>query len=316
MKRVAGLAVCMMLVGVTALAVLGEQPPSVNVGVLTRDGIGARALAFGGAYVSFADDTTAAYYNPAGLPGLSGIRVGGMYESKFDPSLGTSFQYLSGTFRLDSIGMGTGLTVVRRSDLGIPGPGGTFDTSESLLLLSAGYDLLDLLAFGRLSALSIGSSFKLYSSQGFADARAVGVGFDLGALVVFSFDGWDARVGLKSSDVLGSKLKWSDTLNEIAEVVPWGHVLGFGFVIPDWGLRSAVDLSLYPEDAAISSIRLGAEWVVFGIALRAGLDDGRPIFGVGVAALDWLTVDFAIELDVGPGPGLGPSFIVSTEFSL
>jgi hypothetical protein len=315
MRYRSGMLVCSVLLLATVLAATGAQPPSVNVGILNRDGIGARSLAFGGACASFADDTTAAYYNPAGLSGLAGVRVGGMYESKFDPSLGTSFQYLSGTFRLDSIGLGTGLTVVRRSDRGIPGAGGTFDTSESLLLLSAGYDLMNLLSLGRLTTLAAGGNFKFYSYQGFADARATGVGFDLGALAVFSFDGWDAHIGLKSADVLGSKLQWSDTLNEIAEVVPWGHVLGIGIVIPDWGLRSAVDLALYPGDAAISAIRFGAEWVVFGIAFRAGLDDGRPIVGIGVAAFDWLTVDFAIELDVGPGPGLGPSFIVSTEFS-
>jgi hypothetical protein len=46
-------------------------------------GVGARALALGGAFVSQADDGTAFYWNPAGLALIKGTYVSGMYGPQF-----------------------------------------------------------------------------------------------------------------------------------------------------------------------------------------------------------------------------------------
>jgi len=47
-------------------------------------GDGARAMGMGGAFVSVADDPSAAYWNPAGLVTLNGIEIGTMYGSLFN----------------------------------------------------------------------------------------------------------------------------------------------------------------------------------------------------------------------------------------
>jgi hypothetical protein len=46
-------------------------------------GVGARALALGGAFVAAADDGTAFYWNPAGLALINGTRISGMYGPQF-----------------------------------------------------------------------------------------------------------------------------------------------------------------------------------------------------------------------------------------
>jgi long-chain fatty acid transport protein len=43
-----------------------------------KNGIGARALAMGGAFVAVADDATAVYWNPAGLAQVADTRIAGM----------------------------------------------------------------------------------------------------------------------------------------------------------------------------------------------------------------------------------------------
>jgi len=290
-----------------AVATVAEDDPSVMAGILTRDGIGAAAIAMGNAYTAIASDTTAGYYNPAGLAGVPGTRVGGMYESKFDPALGTSFQYVSATHRIDGLGLGLGVTLVRRVDRDIPTGSGVFDASETVVLLSSGYDLSSIIPFG--SAVAGGVSLKLYASQGYADAQAVGIGLDGGVMATFSFSEWTACVGISSTDLLGSTLKWRGTKNEIAEVVPWGQRVGLAITVPAWNLCAAVDGALYATQPDLNVLRLGIEYTLFGLSFRAGLDAGTPVIGVGVGVLEWTTIDAAIVFQ-----DLGTSFVVSSEF--
>lgn len=53
-------------------------------GEFLRNGIGARALAMGGTYVSIADDATAVYWNPAGVSLLQRPQFVAMYASLYD----------------------------------------------------------------------------------------------------------------------------------------------------------------------------------------------------------------------------------------
>ena len=55
-------------------------------------GIGARALAMGGAYVGLADEASAAYWNPAGLALMDEFEMSSMYASFFE---GTSLNFIS-----------------------------------------------------------------------------------------------------------------------------------------------------------------------------------------------------------------------------
>ncbi len=286
-------------------------PPSVMSGALTRAGIGAPAIALGTGYSAGADDSTVGYYNPAGLSYVPGLRIGAMYESKFDPSLGIGFQYLSTTYRLEDLGFGAGFTFLRRTDRDIPTIGGTFDASEVLALGSVGYDLRKLIDIEMLSKLALGGSLKLFSNQGFEDSRARGIGFDIGFVAQFAFNGWSAAIAVRSSDVLGSTLRWKGTLNEITETVPWGQHLGLCVAAPELGLRGLAEVSLYASEPSLNTIHLGAEYTILGIALRVGVNGGTPSIGVGVGLLEWARIDFAIVFY----RNLGESLVASMEFA-
>jgi hypothetical protein len=290
---------------------LGQQPPSVEAGILTRDGIGGRPLALGNALVALSEDSTSGYYNPASLGLSEGARIGGMYQSKFDPSLGISLQYASASYGLPDAGLGGALTLVRRSDSDIPTDGGAFDATETLILVSAGHDLGASIELPWEGALAVGGSIKLLTYRGYAEARAHGVGFDLGAQGRAAFDTWILSVGYRSSDILRSTIQWRGTTHEIAEVVPWGHHMGFGVIFQDWCLLLGGEFALYPAEPGLNSAHVGVEVTLFGFALRVGLSDGTPSFGVGMEILPGLSIDAAILLH----PGLGQSIVASTELS-
>jgi hypothetical protein len=306
-------AIGLLMAGVFAVALTAqEQVPSVMAGILTRDGIGARAIGLGTAFTAVADDTTAGYYNPAGLSAVDGVRTGGMYESKFAFDSGTSYQFLSGTYRLETIGLGTSVTLVQRSDRNIPTQGGYFDASETLLLVSGGWDLWQAIDGNGLDELSIGASMKFYGASGHDTARARGTGVDIGALARLAIGEIDLALGFRSSDVLGSTIRWMGTLHEVVETVPWGHNLGVsvGFDTPE--ILVAADVSVYPSQPELNTFKAGLEYSLFGLDIRAGIDGTTLVLGLGVVPLEWLRVDLAVVLH----QDLGQSVVASTEIKL
>ena len=68
---------------------------SSEAGKYTADflttGVGARALAMGGAFTALADDATASYWNPAGLTQLERREISLMHSSMFDDIVRTDF---------------------------------------------------------------------------------------------------------------------------------------------------------------------------------------------------------------------------------
>ncbi|MDE0637811.1 MAG: hypothetical protein OXI43_18390 [Candidatus Poribacteria bacterium] len=82
------------LIGCCFLIVLSASAENYTGDFLTN-GIGARALGLGGAYVSIADDATATYWNPAGIAGVSQKYQVCMMHATRRSGLG-AFSYVSG----------------------------------------------------------------------------------------------------------------------------------------------------------------------------------------------------------------------------
>ena len=93
-----------------SLVALGVDD-GVDAGSFVRDGVGARALGMGAAFVALADDLSAAVWNPAGLARIEGVSVGGMYTDKFGQEI--DFQSLGAIARVSDFGVGA--TMVRSS---------------------------------------------------------------------------------------------------------------------------------------------------------------------------------------------------------
>ena len=67
------------------LAASVARPVPVSGGIYDLQGLGARAVALGGAYTALADDFTSVYYNPAGLSGdpESSMTLGGVWAKPY-----------------------------------------------------------------------------------------------------------------------------------------------------------------------------------------------------------------------------------------
>src|SRR5512139_184337 len=85
--------------GLLSILLSGLALAEDNHGFTTfRTGVGARALAMGGAYTAVADDATAGYWNPAGLTGIERFNLSSMisanmsYDRKYNyVALGYNF---------------------------------------------------------------------------------------------------------------------------------------------------------------------------------------------------------------------------------
>ena len=69
-----------MIVSLALILVLSAVAMADGIGAFSafKNGVGARALAMGGAFVAVANDATAACWNPAGLATLNDTRLAGM----------------------------------------------------------------------------------------------------------------------------------------------------------------------------------------------------------------------------------------------
>ena len=87
-----------VLIGWIGIAVLPASAENYTGDFLTN-GVGGRALGLGGAYVSIADDATAAYWNPAGIAGVPDNYQFCLMHAARRSGLG-AFNYISGTTRV------------------------------------------------------------------------------------------------------------------------------------------------------------------------------------------------------------------------
>lgn len=99
-NRKSKLLICFVaiLIGCSYIAISPVVAENYTGDFLTN-GVGGRALGLGGAYVSIADDTTAAYWNPAGIASVTDKYQLCLMHAARRSGLGT-FNYVSGTTKI------------------------------------------------------------------------------------------------------------------------------------------------------------------------------------------------------------------------
>ena len=283
-----------------------------------RHGIGARALAMGGAFVAVADDGTAGFWNPAGLATIGDIRLGGMSTNLF--GIGATHQFAHGSIPFDGFALGASWQRMTIANfLEIQGPdGGRFtpdngipviDWQESVITASVAADL----DFGL-----VGLNLKFYMAPGIGGG-GTGFGFDLGLLVpvgeAFTF-------GFRATDVGGT------TVGDFG-VVTGVFTIGGALTALEGLLLATVDVDVTAGaglefgDLALGDIRVGLEVAVIEeLALRAGVtlfgDEHLLSVGAGIN-IAGLRVDAAYLLHGGTAFGgmVGDhTLIISAEFAL
>ena len=270
-----------------------------------RNGLGARALGMGGAFVAVANDATASVWNPAGLASQPGLHLGASYENQFG-GLVTS-QFLGGTYAEDTWGIGASWF---NSDM------------YSAYFLSAATNIL---------GISLGASGKLYSFA-YNLQTAGGFGVDVGALFNIPLDGLDISLGLVTRDIGWSVIHWHNVGDSEEDYVAW--VTRFGTALTratDFGnLMATTDLEMalrrppnpdetdYIPDVLEVILDLGVEVAIGDFALRAGLADIsiagtgdlqiHPTLGLGARVM-------GVEVNVAWMPNAqGATYLLSVEF--
>jgi hypothetical protein len=325
--RIATILVAGLLLIGMSVCVLGE---GTGADAFARDGIGARALGMGGAFVAIADDASAGFWNPAGISYLDGYHLGGMYVlgGKFSEA-DIKFQDLSFLARPIQTGslaaLGLGATWVNMHIAGIPytgeDGGGTFSFDYSLFLASGSwrFDLAE-----EWSA-SAGVNVKYYR-QSALTAVGSGLGFDLAFLCKGAFGDIPVSIGIVSSDTLETTVHWRGTENNEPNYASWITKIGVTALFFDGKLLLAGDVNFSPlaphsnlfRYSNLDQIHVGVEFSpVSQLAVRGGLivwRDGtnRLSVGFGIALLG-LTIDGAYvkdSSDLG-----GDTLILSAEFA-
>ena len=300
MKRVILLSTALIMVisAVTLASGLRALP-------VFQGGVGARALAMGGAFVAVADDGTAPYWNPAGLAILDDTRVYGMSTDLF--GLGAAKQVVGAVTTFANIGIGLGWEHVSvladdlTDDEGNPIASSTWGASA----------IVGSLATSILDIGLAGANVKYYMGEAFGDT-ANGIGFDLGLMVNL---GDMFTIGVNAIDLGGTTFEWSTGAVDSVDSL---YKAGMAMKLVDGMLILASDIDF--AGTAMGDAHVGVEFkVIEELALRGGAtltnNFQDVIFGVGAGiSVAGLTVDAAYVLEMEEK--LGNTLVLSAEFSL
>ena len=262
-------------------------------------GVGARPLGMGGSFSAIADDSTAAYWNPAGLGSLRRSEVTFMRSTISDLDSYSFINYIHPAGKDNAFGLSwmrvgiddIPLTVVKK-----PTPVGPGNRPE----IKGNFSLIDnafILSHGRkYSNLFVGVNAKLIYISGYRQHNALGVGGDLGFLWV-SPDHQLGRfsVALVVQDFFRTKLYWNTPPEKTGQAAHTDTImqnfrLGFAYRQKIESVKSHLILSVDVDSRYDFEFHYGTEYVFsdllsirFGIQERKGFETIHNITaGVGL----------------------------------
>lgn len=297
MKRTMVLAMMLIMV-LSAIAVAD------GIGAFSafKSGIGARALAMGGAFVAVANDATASLWNPAGLALLDDTRLAGMSTDLY--GLGHTHQYVGAVTTFANLGIGLGWERASIAGQLIDGGdlGAAFTWVEQAIIGSLATNVMDI--------AMVGANVKYYMADSGLGDSASGFGFDLGLLVNL---GDMFVIGVNAMDLGGTPIDWD---GGATDVVSGLYKAGLAMKLADERLILAADVDFDGLD--IGDTHVGVEFqLIDELALRGGVvltnnfQDYYFAVGAGINVAG-LYVDAAYVLE----ETLGNTLVLSAEFSL
>jgi hypothetical protein len=253
--------------------------------------LGGRPAAMGGAFTAIAYGGTGWLYNPAGISQMRKPDVAFSYRAmQLDRRLGFASVTIpakeNATLGFDWIYAGTA-ALEARDVQGYVIPGEDIASNQNLVGVTFGKTLLPQLSVG-------GHIFYVQHNVGNINAYSVGVDFGLLTKFDISKTAFGRLAPLVQAGAvvenIGATYKWTtsnywQTLGReqgatFDEKFPVNVRLGGALVRPNFGILAA-DVEI--NSASILKTHFGAEYQLYQeLVLRAGLDDIRPTFGVGL----------------------------------
>ncbi|MBD3184428.1 PorV/PorQ family protein [Candidatus Poribacteria bacterium] len=271
-------------------------------------GSGVRATALGGAFVALADDSSACYWNPAGLSQLKGREIILTHASKFSglasfDCIGYSQSLPIGSIGLNWMRFSVGEIPIFPEPEGNSGqrknslkyrpsaePEGYISDVENALFLSYGKNFRINITPGLLytntwANLSVGGSLKLIS-QSLAGQRASGNGLDTG--IIFRMDAGSLfdyenvgqiSIGLNIQDI-NTSIQWN-TPQQQKYNLPTNYRMGMAYSLNR--VKHDLNISLARDSAYKTTVRFGIEYNYNKLlALRLGLMESDFSAGFGI----------------------------------
>jgi len=295
-------------------------------------GVGARALAMGGAFCGVKGDGSSFYWNPAGLAFVKRPTLSGMYGPHFgriSNPLG-SYHFLGLSFPLPKNAV-FAINWIRLSIRDIPiysdlegdsywdrlhdtslRPSGEpegylSDTEDAVCFSFAMKKHLEVDLGWEYHKISVelltGVNLK-WIHQSLGNGEASGMGIDLGMMIRFALDDFlpietlgMLSWGMNLQDVTGTKLSWNTRHQDVRKVnFKWG----FSYEHPLPGLSASLCLALDHNSRWGGSSHWGLEYMGFDLfRIRVGLNESKFTGGVGFKV--WIMqMDYAFlthELD-------------------
>ena len=185
-------------------------------------GVGARPLGLGGSFAAIADDSTATYWNPAGLGRLRHSEAAFMHSSLGELDSYDFVNYVHPIGRAASLGLSwlrVGVDDIPITTLPHPAhpvsPAnrpkqvGTFNSTDNAFFLSYGRQVEFKLGSKQLN-LFLGGNTKLIYITALGNTNALGVGGDLGLLWTTSPEkSHQLSIGIVAQDFFRTKLYWN-----------------------------------------------------------------------------------------------------------
>ena len=294
----------MMVVSLALIMVLSAIAVADGIGAFSafKSGIGARALAMGGAFVAVANDATASLWNPAGLALLDDTRLAGMSTDLY--GLGITHQYVGAVTTFANLGIGLGWERASIAGQIIDGGelGAAFTWVEQAIIGSLATNVMDI--------AMVGANVKYYMADSGLGDSASGFGFDLGLLVSL---GDMFVIGVNAMDLGGTPIDWD---GGATDVVSGLYKAGLAMKLADERLILAADIDF--DGLALGDTHVGVEFqLIDELALRGGVvltnnfQDYYFAVGAGINVAG-LYVDAAYVLE----ETLGNTLVLSAEFSL
>ena len=186
-------------------------------------GVGARALGMGKVQVSLADNSTAGYWNPAGLTRQTARYDGTLMHSELFAGV-VKNDYAAFSMPLDEKSA-IGISLLRLGVDNIADTRSLIDETSNIDYNRIRYfsvaDYAALLSYARKigpEGLSVGASAKLIYRNIGTFANAYGFGVDAG--VQYLHDGW--QFGLMARDITTTFTAWSIDANQFNNTKPYG----------------------------------------------------------------------------------------------
>ncbi len=261
-----------------------------NAAAFLEIGVGARAMAMGGAYVAVANDPTALYYNPAGIVWMDNIQIELMHNEWL---VETNYDFIGATMPLPfwNASMGASLIMLDygeqpvRTEARPEGTGETYSARDYAVSFTLASALTEHFSFG-LSGKYINQ--KIWSASGGAAALDVGIFYNTpvrGLRLGMSMSNFGGELSISGREL--DTTVDPDPDNENIDRVPaqfktdsyplpqlFRAGISYGMNLGPLGNMTVVTDLLHPSNST-ESISLGAEYGYAGVFfLRAGYENG------------------------------------------